>query len=101
MAIDANMKKTKFRFGFPMHEQMTDLVLVLLMWHRDAHVRSLVMQRGFSPSLSQAFVAWTAFWLQDPSAEPSPMYLSSLFFNRGSSRNRWLVSRTQGVLPQT
>uniref|UniRef100_A0A0A9C0T6 SYM n=1 Tax=Arundo donax TaxID=35708 RepID=A0A0A9C0T6_ARUDO len=46
------------------------------------------MQQGLSPSLSQAFVAWTAFWLQDPAPEASSMYLSSFSFSRGSSRNR-------------
>lgn len=37
------------------------------------HLRSLVMQRGFSPSLSHAFVAWIAFWLHKPVTEVSSM----------------------------
>lgn len=35
------------------------------------HLRSRVMQRGLSPSLSHAYVAWIAFWLQDPITEVS------------------------------
>lgn len=61
------------------------------------HLRSLVIQRVFSPSLSHAYVAWIAFWLQDPAIEVLFMYSSNWSFSSGSSRNKWSVSRVRGV----
>lgn len=61
------------------------------------HLRSLVIQRVFSPSLSHAYVAWIAFWLQDPAIEVLFMYSSNWSFSSGSSRNKWSVSLVRGV----
>ena len=65
------------------------------------HFRSLVIHLDFSPSLSQAVVAWIAFWLQDPSTDIFLIYSSNLSFSKGSSRNKWFVSRMRGVVWQT
>lgn len=61
------------------------------------HLRSLVMHRDLSPSLSHAYVVWIAFWLQDPATDMSLIYSSNLSFNSGSSRNKWSVSRIHGL----
>lgn len=65
------------------------------------HFRSLVIHRGFNPSLSQACVAWIAFWLQDPATDILLIYSSSFSLSKGSSRNMWFVSRIRGVVWQT
>ena len=65
------------------------------------HLRSLVIQRGFNPPLSHPWVAWIAFWLQDPATDMSLIYTSNLSFSSGSSRNKWFVSRIWGVFRHT
>lgn len=41
------------------------------------HFKSLVIHRCLNPSLSHAFVAWIAFWLQDPATDILLIYSSN------------------------